>query len=254
MELKLQGKIALVTGGTSGIGRATALAFARAGAKVVVSGRREAEGEETVTLARNEGGESLFVRADVTREEDVRALVERTLAAYGRLDAAFNNAGVLGPSARTHEQSAADYQRVMDANVKGVWLSMKYELPAMLAAGGGCIVNNASVLGVIGSPGACFYVASKHAVIGLSKSAALEYARDRIRVNVVAPAGIATDMVTAFTGGPRSEAFAKLAASHPLGRVGTPDEVAAAVLWLCSDASSFVTGHTLLVDGGFTAK
>jgi NAD(P)-dependent dehydrogenase (short-subunit alcohol dehydrogenase family) len=248
-----QGKVAIVTGGTSGIGRAAAIAFARQGASVVVAGRRTAEGEETVRLLRAEGGEGLFVATDVTRASQVKNLIGRTLERFGRLDFAFNNAGIEQQPTPFLDQNEEDYDRVMDINVKGVWLSMKYEIPAMLKSGGGSIVNTSSALGVIAFAGVEVYVASKHAVIGLTKSAALEYGKQGIRVNAVLPAVIETDMYERFTG-EKPEMQAAMAALHPIGRIGTSEEVADAVIWLSSDKSSFVTGHSLLVDGGFTAQ
>jgi NAD(P)-dependent dehydrogenase (short-subunit alcohol dehydrogenase family) len=248
-----QGKVAIVTGGTSGIGRAAAVAFARQGARVVVAGRRTAEGEETVRLLRAEGGEGLFVATDVARASQVKNLIGRTLERFGRLDFAFNNAGIEQQPTPFLDQNEEDYDRVMDINVKGVWLSMKYEIPAMLKSGGGSIVNTSSALGVIAFAGVEVYVASKHAVIGLTKSAALEYGKQGIRVNAVLPAVIETDMYERFTG-EKPEMQAAMAALHPIGRIGTSEEVADAVIWLSSDKSSFVTGHSLLVDGGFTAQ
>jgi len=248
-----QGKVAIVTGGTSGIGRAAAIAFARRGARVVVAGRRTAEGEETVRLLRAEGGEGLFVATDVARASQVKNLIGRTLERFGRLDFAFNNAGIEQQPTPFLDQNEEDYDRVMDINVKGVWLSMKYEIPAMLKSGGGSIVNTSSALGVIAFAGVEVYVASKHAVIGLTKSAALEYGKQGIRVNAVLPAVIETDMYERFTG-EKPEMQAAMAALHPIGRIGTSEEVADAVIWLSSDKSSFVTGHSLLVDGGFTAQ
>lgn len=255
MKNSFDGKVALVTGGGSGIGRAAALAFAEAGAKVVVSGRREAEGFETIALIKKAGGQGTFIRGDVSNEADVEKLVAQTVKAYGRLDAAFNNAGIEGEVGKpTHEQSVANYRSVMDINVLGVLLAMKHEIGAMLKNGGGAIVNNASVGGVVGFPGVSVYVASKHAVLGLTKTAALEYAKQGVRVNAVAPGGIETPMLNRFTGGPGTDFSNQLAGMHPIGRVGRPEEIAEAVVWLCSDKASFVTGLSLTADGGFTAQ
>jgi NAD(P)-dependent dehydrogenase (short-subunit alcohol dehydrogenase family) len=255
MNRLLEDKVALVTGGGTGIGRASALALANAGAKVVVSGRREKEAFETVGLIKKNGGQGTFVRADVSKEPDVKDLLAETISTYGRLDLAFNNAGIEGEVGKqTHEQSVANYQAVMDTNVLGVLLAMKYEIGAMLKNGGGAIVNNASVGGLIGFPGVSVYVASKHAVIGLTKTAAVEYAKQGIRVNAVAPGGIDTPMLNRFTGGPGTEFFNQPAGMHPVGRLGRPEEIAEAVLWLCSGKASFVTGLTLTADGGWTAQ
>jgi len=255
MNRLLEDKITLITGGGSGIGRATALAFARAGAKVVISGRREREGYETLGLVKKLCGQGEFIKADISKEADVEVLVNQTLAAYGRLDVAFNNAGIEGEVGKqTHEQSVANYRAVIDTNVLGVLLAMKFEIAAMLKNGGGAIVNNASVGGLIGFPGVSVYVASKHAVLGLTKTAALEYAKQGIRVNAVAPGGIETPMLHRFTGGPGSDFFNQLAGMHPIGRLGRPEEIAEAVLWLCSDKASFVTGLSLTADGGWTAQ
>ncbi len=248
----LKDKVALITGGTTGIGRATAVAFARAGAKVVVAGRRQQEGDETVRLLMAAGGAGMFVATDVTRSADIANLVARTLAAYGRLDIAFNNAGV--ESARvapTVDQDDADYDKVMAINVKGVYLSMKHEIPAMLKTGGGAIINTSSIAGQIGFAGMSPYAASKHAVNGLTRTTALEYAKQGIRINAVAPAAIETDMYDRLTEVvPRD----MMTALHPIGRVGKPEEIADAVVWLASPQATFVTGLILPVDGGFTAQ
>ncbi len=247
-------KVALVTGATSGIGRATAIAFAREGAKVVLSGRREKEGRETVGVIEKAGGKATFVRTDVTNESEVAALVAKTLATYGRLDAAFNNAGVEGKIGPIHQQTVENYHQTMDANVLGVFLSLKHEIPAMLKNGGGSIVNTSSVAGIRGFAGVALYVASKHAVAGLTKAAALEYAGQGIRVNAVLPGPIETAMLDRFAAGIGADAAKLLAAGQPIGRTGRPEEIAAAVLWLCSDEASFVIGQSLVVDGGRTAQ
>ena len=248
----MAGKVALITGGTSGIGRAAALAFAREGAKVVVTGRRAEEGEETVRLVREAGGEARFLRSDVAKPAEVEAMVRGTVDAFGRLDYAFNNAGLDGVFAPLVEQAEENYARVMDVNVKGLWLSMKFEIAQMLKQGGGAIVNNSSVAGLLGFPNGGIYVASKHAVIGLTRTAALEYARQGIRVNAVCPAAIQTEMLERVFGS--EDAKAQMAQLHPMGRIGRPEEVADAVVWLCSDGASFVTGHPLPVDGGFLSQ
>ena len=220
---------------------------------MVVAGRRVAEGEETVRLVRSRGREALFVPTDVAQEAQVKNLIGRTLEEFGRLDFAFNNAGVEQTPTPFLEQTMETYDQVMDINVKGVWLSMKYEIPAMLKTGGGSIVNTSSGLGVIAMPGIEIYVASKHAVIGLTKSAALEFGKQGIRVNAVLPAVIDTDMFQRFAG-EKPEFRAQITALHPIGRIGKSEEIADAAIWLSSSKSSFVTGHSLLVDGGFTAQ
>ncbi|MEI2582610.1 SDR family oxidoreductase [Scytonema sp. PRP1] len=251
--MMLKDKVALVTGGTSGIGRATAIAYAQQQAKVVVVGRRMDEGEETVRLIKEAGGEAIFVQADVTKEADVKAMVEKAVGAFGRLDIAFNNAGTVGENPSLIEQIEAEYDRTMNVNVKGVWLSMKYEIAQMLKQGSGAIVNMASAVGIVAFPIQPLYAASKHAVVGLTKAAALQYAKAGIRINAVAPAAIETDMLKAATGG-QDEVRAYITGLHPIGRIGTPLEVANAVLFLSSDLASFVTGETLMVDGGYVAQ
>ena len=249
---ELQGKVAVVTGGTSGIGRDAAILFAKAGAKVVVAGRREVEGEETVAIIRSGGGDSIFAKTDVSRAADVRALVERTVAKFGHLDIAFNNAGIEGSWTPIVEQSEADWDQTIDINLKRVWLCLKYEIQQMLKQGiGGAIVNMASVSGLIGAAGTGTYCASKHGVIGLTKTAALETARNGIRVNVVCPAVIETPMGTRLWGAPEAKELGLK--FHPIGRFGTSMEVAEAVLWMCSERASFMTGQSLVLDGGFLA-
>jgi NAD(P)-dependent dehydrogenase (short-subunit alcohol dehydrogenase family) len=245
------GKVALVTGATSGIGRATALALAAAGAKVVLSGRREAEGQAAVAEIQKGGGTADFFRADASKEAEVAALVDFTVRTYGRLDLAFNNAGI-EQSAPTTDITEADYRRVFDLNVWGVLAALKHEIPAMLKTGGGSVVNTTSALGHIGMPGVQIYTASKHAVEGITKSVALEYARQGIRVNAVAPAAIETEMFARFADAPEKREY--MANMHPVGRVGRPDDIARGVLYLLDPANTFVTGTSLLVDGGFTAQ
>ncbi|MFQ4141431.1 glucose 1-dehydrogenase [Chlorogloeopsis sp. ULAP02] len=247
----LENKVALVTGGTSGIGRTTAIAFACAGAKVVVVGRREQEGNETVRLIREAGSDGLFVQADVAKEADVEATVAAAVNKFGSLDIAFNNAGMLGQNASLAEQTEQAYDRIFAVNVKGVFLCMKYEISQMLAQdNGGTIVNTSSINGFRPlAPGFSIYNASKTAVIMLTKTAALEYASQKIRINAIAPGPIETDMLNQATGG-NSKAFENFV---PAGRLGKPDDIANAVVWLCSDSADYVNGHTLAVDGGVLA-
>jgi NAD(P)-dependent dehydrogenase (short-subunit alcohol dehydrogenase family) len=247
----LENKVALVTGGTSGIGKATAIALGVAGAKVVFSGRRENEGEDTAKLIQQSGAECLFVRSDVSSEADVKALVEKTVASYGTLDVVFNNAGIESPMKPLHEQSVEDFDKLMAINVRGLFLCMKYQVQQMLTQGAGVIINNSSMGGIIAFAGVSPYIASKHAVMGLTRSAALDYAKQGIRINAVNPGFIATEMMNRFTTmGSTLEQFASIV---PMGRLGQSEEIAATVVFLCSDAASYITGQSLLVDGGYTA-
>jgi len=246
-------KVAIITGGSSGIGRATAVALAKEGVRVVIAARRAQESEETLELVKKAGSDGIFVKTDVTREHEVEQLVELAVGKYGRLDYAFNNAAMVEDSTSFVDQTSAVFDNIMNVNVKGVWLSMKYEIPQMLKNGGGAIVNNSSGLGVIGMPQFPVYIASKHAVLGLTKSAALEYAKSGIRINAVAPGAIETEMYEQFVGG-NKQLKETMIAMHPIGRVGKPEEIANAVVWLLSDKASFVTGHTLLVDGGLVSR
>lgn len=246
-------EVTLVTGASSGIGRATALAFGREGARVVVSDVQVEAGEETARLIREQGRDALFVRADVSQARDVAQLVEVTLRTYGRLDFAFNNAGVEGTSAPTVECTEENWDRTLAINLKGVWLCMKHELAHMRTRRRGAVVNCSSIAGLVGFQNSPAYVASKHGVVGLTRTAALEHAKEGIRVNAVCPGVIRTAMVERVIQA-RPEMEAVLSASEPVGRMGTAEEIAGAVLWLCSDAASFVTGQALAVDGGWVAQ
>lgn len=251
--VQMSGKVALVTGAGSGIGRATALTFAGQGARVVVADQNAEGGTETVSLINSSGGESVFIQANVANADSVETMITRTIASYDRLDYAHNNAGIEGSLERTAEYDEAGWTQVLEVNLKGVWLCMKYELKEMLARGGGAVVNTASGAGLIGVKRMPAYVASKHGVIGLTKTAALEYAKLAIRVNAVCPGVIATPMVERVSGN-RPDVLEKMIAAEPIGRSGTPQEIADAVVWLCSDAASFVTGHAMTVDGGVVAQ
>ena len=249
---QLKGKVALVTGGGSGIGKATALAFGGNGARVAVVDVDVTSGEDTAHRVAEAGSEAIFLHADVGNGEQVKATIDKIVANFGRLDYACNNAGVSGAQARTADCTEENWDRTILVNLKGVWLCMKYEIHRMLEQGWGAIVNTSSVAGLVGLKGWSAYVASKHGVLGLTKSAALEYAKAGIRINAVCPSIINTSMAECFTGGdPRVEAH--ILGQQPLSRMGTPEEVAEAVVWLCSDAASFVTGHALAVDGGLLA-
>ncbi|TLY03926.1 MAG: SDR family oxidoreductase [Thaumarchaeota archaeon] len=250
VELK---KVAIVTGASSGIGRVTAVALAKEGIRVSLAARRDKEGEETLRLLKESGGEGIFVRTDVSNENDVKSLVEETVKTFGRLDYAFNNAGVVEDPAPFASKTSSLFDKIMNVNVKGTWLSMKYEIPQMLKNGGGALVNNSSVFGVIANPQLPLYTASKHAVLGLTKAAALEYAKAGIRINAIAPGAIETEMMEQSIGNDKQLREA-LVALHPIGRPGKPEEIANAVIWLLSDKASFLTGHTLLVDGGWVSR
>ena len=250
--MKLAGMIALITGGSRGIGRATALAFAQEGARIVVSGRRDREGQALTQELRARGVEAEFIRADVRHEDDVRNLVDKTVARFGRLDVAVNNAGTEGKPGPVTEQTAESYAATFDTNVLGVLLSMKHEMRVMLAQGSGSIVNVSSTYGRTGAAGASIYAASKHAVEGLTKSAALEAAASGVRINMVAPGPIDTGMLNRFAG--TAERKAGMAATVPLNRVGRPEEIAQTILFLASDKASFITGAPYVVDGGKSAR
>jgi NAD(P)-dependent dehydrogenase (short-subunit alcohol dehydrogenase family) len=249
----MAGKMALVTGGGSGIGRATALAFAQTGANVVVADVDRAGGEETVALMESLAGAGFFVLADVSKSNEVDALVKATVAKFGRLDCAFNNAGIQGDLSPTAQCSEENWDRIIAANLKGVWLCLKYEIAQMLKQGGGAIVNNASNFGLVGSKGMPAYSAAKHGVVGLTKTAAIEYAQSGIRINAVCPGPVQTPLVDKIIA-LQPEIVAAITEREPIGRMGQPNEIASAVLWLCSDQASFVVGSILSVDGGYVAQ
>lgn len=246
----------MVTGAASGIGRATALAFAKQGASVIVSDVATTSGEETVHLIRETGGEATFIQCDVSRSTEVERLMSASIKTYGRLDSAVNNAGIEGTQNFTADYPEDIWRKVLDINLTGPWLCMRYEIPHMLKQGGGTIVNMASILGMVGVVASGAYTAAKHGLIGLTQTAALEYAAQSIRVNAVCPGFIETPMVMERSVSARTNPviYQQLVNRHPMQRLGKPEEIADAVLWLCSDAASFVTGHALLVDGGYTAQ
>ena len=249
----LTDKVAIVTGASTGIGRSAALALAAEGAAVVVADVDATRGEQVAKEIEAAGGHALFVATDVADDASVAAMVRRTVDELGGLDVAFNNAGIEGTPAPTHECSVENWNRTLAVNLTGVWSCMRHEIPAMLERGGGSIVNCASVAGLVGFLGIPAYTASKHGIVGLTKTAALEYAEAGIRVNAVCPGVIDTEMVDRFTGN-QPDAKAELTATEPVGRLGRPEEIADAVVWLCSPKSSFVTGQALAVDGGFVAR
>ncbi len=252
MSGMFDGKVVVVTGGNIGIGQATAMRFAEEGAKVVVAARRIPEGEKVVSNIIKDGGDAIFVKTDVSKATEVEALIAQTVESFARLDYAFNNAGSRGVGL-THELSEESWDEAIDTNLKGTWLCMKYEILQMLKQGQGAIVNMSSSFGLVGFPGRASYSASKHGVIGLTKTAALEYAQEGIRVNAVCPGGVMTPPVESLMqqNPELAEGFLK---SQPIGRIAEPNEIAEAVLWLCSDAASFVTGNAMVVDGGYTAQ
>ena len=255
MAGQLDGKTALVTGGGSGIGRATSLAYAREGARVVVADLNVEGGEETVQMIVESGGQAILVHADVSDSAGAQLMVDQAIEAFGSLDCAFNNAGISGgrERRRSADYEEDDFDRVIRINLKGVWLSMKAEIPQMLKQGSGAIVNTASIMGLIATSGSVAYMAAKHGVVGLTKAAALEYAADGIRVNSVCPGYINTPLVR-----PLFDNYANMEETiigrHPIGRLGEPQEIAEAVVWLSSPAASFVTGHNMAVDGGYVAQ
>ena len=250
----MKDKVVLVTGGSSGIGRATALALAQAKAKVIVVADRNEEGLKNLVQEIKEfGGNAFYIKMDVSKANEVSSLIEKIVSAHGRLDCAFNNAGIEGPQVPLHELTEEDWNHLMSINLKGVWLCMKYEISQMLKQGGGAIVNMSSVGGLLGIRGYSSYVAAKHGVIGLTKTAALEYATLGIRVNAVCPGAINTPLLDRMIGGnPQIEQW--LISQEPVGRLGQPEEIAKAVIWLCSDEASFVTGHSMVVDGAASVQ
>jgi NAD(P)-dependent dehydrogenase (short-subunit alcohol dehydrogenase family) len=251
MEKPFINKIALVTGASSGIGRATAIAFAKKGAKIVALDCKE--NNETINLIKELGSDAIFIKCDVSKSSDVKTMIEKAIATFGQIDYAFNNAGIEGTKATTWECSEENWDKTIGINLKGIWLCMKHEIPEMLKLGKGVIINCASVAGLIGFNGLPAYVSSKHGVVGLTKTAALECATHGIRVNVVCPGVIQTPMIDRLTGKTK-ESIQQFTALEPMGRFGLPEEIANAVVWLCSDEASFVTGHAMAVDGGFVAQ
>lgn len=246
-------KTAFITGASMGIGKATALAFAKNGAQVVVVDVNLDAGMGVVQDIENKNGRAIFIKCDVSKDIEIKNAIEKTIIHFGSLDYAFNNAGIEGQQAITPDCTLENWDQTINVNLKGVWLCMKYQIPQMLKQGSGAIVNCASIAGLVGFAGSPAYVASKHGVIGLTKTAALEYAKQKIRVNAVCPGVIKTPMIDRFTHGDM-QAEKELAQAEPIGRLGQPEEISEAVLWLCSEKSSFVTGHSLAVDGGWVAQ
>jgi NAD(P)-dependent dehydrogenase (short-subunit alcohol dehydrogenase family) len=251
--MDMTGKVAIVTGGSAGIGRATASAFAERGAAVVIADLDVERGEQAALELKEAGGDAIFVATDVAVSDDVDRMVRAAVESFGRLDYAFNNAGIEGVPAPFADGDRENWDRTIAINLTGVWLCMRAELAVMAAGGSGAIVNCSSVAGLVGFPAMGPYVASKHGVVGLTKTAALDYATAGIRVNAVCPGVIHTEMIDRFVGDD-PEALAALVANEPMGRMGTPDEIAGAVVWLCSDAAGFVTGQALAIDGGLVSR
>lgn len=254
MNQRLANKVALVTGASTGIGRAASVAFAKEGAKVVLASRNEESSLQTLRMVEACGGEGIFVKTDVSSARDVEHLIEKTLDTYGQLDCAFNNAGVGGPVGPLFNLTEQDFQHIIDVNLKGVWLCLKYQIPAMLARGsGGSIVNMSSAAGLIGTAGIAAYTASKHGVVGMTKAAALEFAKANVRVNAVCPSVIDNTIMIDQLKVTHPEVYNHLLGTHPVGRIGQPEEVANVVVWLCSEEASFITGVAFPVDGGTIA-
>ncbi len=251
METVFKNKVALITGGTSGIGKATAMAFAKKGAKVVVVDKKE--DTEALASIKKIADKMLFIQCDVANSTEVKLMIEKTIAEFGRLDYAFNNAGIEGRVAITADCSEENWDNTLNTNLKGIWLCMKYEIPTMLKHHKGVIINCASVAGLVGFYGSPAYVASKHGVIGLTKTAALEYVKEGIRINAVCPGIIDTPMIERVTK-KEKEVEKQFVKMEPIGRFGTAEEIANAVIWMCSEDASFITGHPLVVDGGFVAQ
>ena len=251
MESNFKNKVAIITGGSFGIGRATAIAFSKKGARVVIVDW--VEDQETLNQIKSTGAEAIFIKCDVSKAEDVRMMVKKTIDTFGRLDYVFNNAGIEGIRGTTVDCTEENWDKTIAINLKGVWLCMKYQLPELLKQGSGSIVNCASIAGMIGYQDLPAYVASKHGIIGLTKTAALEFAKSGIRINAVCPGVIKTPMIDRLTGN-NKEAEDQYASMEPIGRLGRPEEIANAVVWLCSDEASFITGHAMAVDGGWLAQ
>jgi NAD(P)-dependent dehydrogenase (short-subunit alcohol dehydrogenase family) len=247
---RFDGKTTLIIGGTTGIGRATAVCFARAGANVVIAGLGASDGRQTESEVRAAGAQGLFIEADVTVESDIKQVMTRAVERFGRVHAAVNNAGIEGRFGPVQDATSEDFDRIIGVNLKGVWLGMKYQVTHMLEKGGGAIVNTSSSAGVTGIPMVALYTASKHGVVGLTKASALELATSNIRVNAVAPGPVNTGLLHRMIEGKIDSSV--IASQVPMRRISEPEETARAIVWLCSDAASFVTGHTLVVDGGLT--